>query len=436
MRFTIKHANLGGERVGTLTGFMKSPNTVIETPTAALLTQGGSVTHLTSEVLSKVFTTPQLLWVPLSNSVQVEPGLKAQGQGMAKFSGLPEHIICVSQHNMSEVTPPGHFELEKVPLWTKNGKKMITAERYMDLMELYKPEIFLAIADGRTALNEGYKRVLKSLDRSCNMFDTCVRRYKASKLLQNSALVGVVVASGLSKKRDESLNHILKSKDSLSGVALAGLTDGTEEANKLASKQLENILQTMGEAIPNDLLRIVEGCWNPALIMVAIEHGWDLFDGAYATKLSNAGHALTLNLYTGSESRDLCILDLNDERYKEDFTPVLSGCECLTCKKHTRAYIRHLLNTREMLSSVLLSIHNLHHFDQLFRHARQHIAGNTFQVYKKHIIKQYEAFKQYEAANGIINNDSDKPFNGITQIKKKIKVSDDEIPTINVVNGS
>lgn len=61
----------------------------------------------------------------------------------------------------------------------------------MDLMELYKPEIFLAIADGRTALNEGYKRVLKSLDRSCNMFDTCVRRYKASKLLQNSALVGM-----------------------------------------------------------------------------------------------------------------------------------------------------------------------------------------------------------------------------------------------------
>lgn len=91
--------------------------------------QGGSVYHLTSEVLSKVFSTPQLLWMPLSNSVQIEPGLKAQGEGVAKFVGLPNHFICVTLHNMSEVTPPGHFELEKVPLWTKNGKKMITAER-------------------------------------------------------------------------------------------------------------------------------------------------------------------------------------------------------------------------------------------------------------------------------------------------------------------
>lgn len=74
------------------------------------------------------------------------------------------------------------------------------------------------------------------------------------------------------------------------------------------------IILTLQKAIPNDLLRIVEGCWNPALIMIAIEHGWDLFDGAYATKLSNAGHALTLNFYTENESRELCILDLNDER--------------------------------------------------------------------------------------------------------------------------
>lgn len=60
----------------------------------------------------------------------------------------------------------------------------------MDLMEVYKPEIILAIADGRTALNEGYKRIMKSLDRSCNMLDTCVYRYKASKQLRHSALIG------------------------------------------------------------------------------------------------------------------------------------------------------------------------------------------------------------------------------------------------------
>uniref|UniRef100_A0A2H1X3A8 Queuine tRNA-ribosyltransferase accessory subunit 2 n=1 Tax=Spodoptera frugiperda TaxID=7108 RepID=A0A2H1X3A8_SPOFR len=436
MRFSIKHATLGSERIGTLTGFVKSPGTVIETPTAALFTQGGSVLHLTAEVLAKVFSTPQLLWVPVSNSLQLEAGMKAQGEGVAKFAGLPEHLTCVAPHNMSEVTPSGHFELDRVPLWTKNGKKMVNADRYMDLMEVYKPEIILAIADGRTALNEGYKRIMKSLDRSYNMLDTCVYRYKASKQLRHSALIGVVVATGMPKKSNESIEHVLKYKDDLTGVALAGVTDATDESNKLALEKIESIFKTVSDKLPKDLLRVVEGCWNPAVIVAAIEQGWDLFDGSYPTKLSNAGQALALNFDTSRQTTEPCILDLNDERYIEDFTPVLEGCDCLTCKKHTKAYIRHLLNTREMLSSVLLSIHNLHHFDQLFVHARQHIAANTFQTYKAHITKQYEAYKLPQTTNGLTDiKESDIKMNGTANIKKRLRVSDDEI-TSPVVNGS
>lgn len=59
--------------------------------------------------------------------------MKAQGQGVGKFAGLPEHVTCVMPHNASEVTPAGHFELETVPLWTKNGKKMISADRYYNV---------------------------------------------------------------------------------------------------------------------------------------------------------------------------------------------------------------------------------------------------------------------------------------------------------------
>lgn len=71
--------------------------------------------------------------MPLSNSYQLETGLKVQGQGIAKFAGLTGHITCVTPHSASEVTPLGHFEHSKVPLWTKNGKKMITADRYLSI---------------------------------------------------------------------------------------------------------------------------------------------------------------------------------------------------------------------------------------------------------------------------------------------------------------
>ncbi|CAH2050202.1 unnamed protein product, partial [Iphiclides podalirius] len=130
MKFFVKNSGVNGERVGILTEFVKKPSIEIETPTAAYLTQGGSVVHLTAEVLAKVFTNPQLLWVPLSNSIHLENGLKAQGEGVAKFAGLQDYVTCVTLQNMNEVAQAGHFETDKVPLWTKHGKKMISADRW------------------------------------------------------------------------------------------------------------------------------------------------------------------------------------------------------------------------------------------------------------------------------------------------------------------
>ncbi|KPI97526.1 Queuine tRNA-ribosyltransferase subunit QTRTD1-like [Papilio xuthus] len=389
MRFIIKNSSTGCERVGMLTEFLKMTSAVIETPTATLLTQGGSVVHLTAEVLSKVCPNPHLLWVPLSNSVHLEHGLKAQGEGIAKFAGLQNYFTCVTLQNMNETTPSGHFENDRVPLWTKHGKKMLTADRYMDLMEVFKPDIILAIADGRTSLAEGSKRILKSIERTGNMLDLCVKRYKESKELQSSCLVVI-----------------------LGGVAISGLTDGSEEFSMDHLQPLGEIFKRVGDAIPKELLHVVEGCWNPAVILTAVECGWDLFDGSYAVKLTNLGQALTLNFDVTNDIDNPYLLDLIDECYKDQFVPILDGCECLACKKHTRAYIRHLLNTREMLASVLLSIHNLYHFDQMFYHARQHIVSNTFNVYKAHIIKQYESYKNVQKSE---STDSD---NQTPQIKK------------------
>ncbi|XP_013134780.1 PREDICTED: queuine tRNA-ribosyltransferase subunit QTRTD1 homolog [Papilio polytes] len=413
MRFIIKNSSTGCERVGILTEFFKKTSAVIETPTAVLLTQGGSVVHLTAEVLSKVFPKPHLLWVPLSNSIHLEHGLKAQGEGLAKFAGLQDHFTCVTLQNMNEITPSGHFENDKVPLWTKHGKKMLTADRYMDLMEVFKPDIILAIADGRTSLVEGSKRILKSIERTGNMLHVCVKRYKESKELQNSCLIGVVVGTGIPKKCDISIENVLNYKDVLGGVALSGLTDGSEEFSMDQLQPLAEIFQRIGDAIPKELLHIVEGCWNPAVILTAVECGWDLFDNSYAVKLANLGHALTLNFDVTKDNVNPYLLDLNDECYKDEFVPILCGCECLSCKKHTRAYVRHLLNTREMLASVLLTIHNLHHFDQMFYHARRHINSNTFVVYKKHIIKQYELYEKLQ-----VKSDSIETVNQNPHVKK------------------
>ncbi|XP_041975512.1 queuine tRNA-ribosyltransferase accessory subunit 2 [Aricia agestis] len=388
MRFIIKHTGRGGERVGTLSGFLKSPNAVIETPTAALETKGGSVIHITAEVLAKIFTAPQLLWLPLSNSIQLETGCKLQNEGVAKFAGLPEHVTLASLQNVSEETSEGHFEGDKVPLWTRQGKVMISASRYMDVMEVFKPDIILAIADGHTSLEEPNKRIAKSVARTSNMFEVCVDRYKASTQLKDSSLIGVVVGAANLKKCEESLQSVLKHADVIQGVALEGVTDGKGKTMDIDYDDLKEIFEKIGNAIPKHLLRIFEGAWNPALVVSAIEQGWDVFDGSYPVSLTCAGYALCLTYDMNKEKTPSYLLDLSDESYAEDFTPIAKGCECLCCQKHTRAYIRHLINTREMLASVLLSIHNLYHFDQLFHHARRHIENGTFQDFKNYIIEQ------------------------------------------------
>ncbi|KAJ0182641.1 hypothetical protein K1T71_002010 [Dendrolimus kikuchii] len=430
MRFAIKQVGVGSERLGHLTEFVRSPNCAIETPTAALMTQGGSVVHLTAEVLAKVFTNPQLLLMPLSNTIKFEQGIKAQGEGIAKFAGLPQHIVCSTVNNINENTPLGHFEMDKVPVWSNNGKKMITADRYMDLMELFKPDIVLAIADGRVSLSEGHKRITKSVDRTCNMLNTCVNRFKESTHLQKSSLIGVVVGAGNPRKCEACIKQVLQHKDVISGIAISGLTDGTEDSYNVPMEKLEEIFQRVSDAIPKDFLRIVEGSWNPAVIVAAIQAGFDIFDGSYPLKLTNAGLALALKFDVNKKSEELCIMDMSDIRYKESFEPILAGCECLTCKKYTRAYVRHLLNTREMLASVLLNIHNLHHFDQLFYHARMHITATTYRVFKEHITKQYEIYRNNQEnipkeTEGVQENDT--PI-------KKIKVREDS--DVNKINNS
>ncbi|KAI8438286.1 hypothetical protein MSG28_010865 [Choristoneura fumiferana] len=371
---------------------------------------------------------PQLLWVPLSSTSHMEAGVKAQGHGIAKFTGVPNHLICTSLHSLNDATPSGHFELGNVPLWTKHGKKMISAEKYMDIMELFKPDIILAIADGRTSYSEGMKRITKAVIRSCDMLDVCVNHYKSSKQLKDSSLIGVIVGAGLTKKCNESIQHILKYKETLSGVALQGIIDGTEDYTNVPAANVISIFKRVGEALPVDMVRILEGFWNPAAVMAAISNGYDVFDGSYPVKLTNEGFALTLNFNVEENHEELCILDLNDSRYKEDFNPLLMGCECLACKKYTRAYIRHLRNTREMLASVLLSIHNLHHFDQMFHHARRHIAANTFAVFRHHITKQYELYKSSQVVVDDVSATKDEPNSAGVETKVSVKKIREALP--------
>jgi len=77
-------------------------------------------------------------------------------------------------------------------------------------------------------------------------------------------------------------------------------------------------------------------------------------------------------------------------RYKEDFGPFLEGCECLACRQHTKAYTNHLVETRELLAPMLLTIHNLHHYIRFFDAIREAIQNDRLAELIALVTEQYK----------------------------------------------
>ena len=120
--------------------------------------------------------------------------------------------------------------------------------------------------------------------------------------------------------------------------------------------------------MPADRPRYLMGVGNPTTILQAIALGVDMFDCVLPTRTARLGTAFS------SEGR----LNLRNARFARDDGPLDPQCSCPTCTSFTRAYIRHLVTTKEMLGAVLLSEHNLFYLLDLTRRAREAIEQGAY----------------------------------------------------------
>ena len=113
----------------------------------------------------------------------------------------------------------------------------------------------------------------------------------------------------------------------------------------------------MCAALPADRPRYLMGVGNPTTMLEAIALGVDMFDCVLPTRTARLGTAFS------SEGR----LNLRNARFARDFGPLDPACTCSTCTEYSRAYLRHLVSTKEMLGAILLTVHNLHFLLDLTR---------------------------------------------------------------------
>lgn len=137
----------------------------------------------------------------------------------------------------------------------------------------------------------------------------------------------------------------------------------------------------LGPKLPRNGLRVVNGgTATPRQVLEYIAHGYDLVQTNYPQHLAKMGFASTFPIDLEEKSAYATDThDMRDSSFLVDREPILPTCQCFTCLHHTRAYLRHLLETREMLGETLLYAHNLYRLMELVRVARTHLAHGTFE---------------------------------------------------------
>ncbi|MBE6766030.1 MAG: tRNA guanosine(34) transglycosylase Tgt [Ruminococcaceae bacterium] len=153
----------------------------------------------------------------------------------------------------------------------------------------------------------------------------------------------------------------------LDGYAIGGLAVGEP------TEDMYRIIEDVEPYMPKEKPRYLMGVGTPANILNGVERGVDLFDCVMPSR--NARHG---QLFT-----NFGIINLNNEKYKDDLNPIDPECDCPVCKQYSRAYLRHLLKSGEMLSQRLLVMHNLHFYNTLMEEIREALAEGRFAEYKR-----------------------------------------------------
>ncbi|MCD8207579.1 MAG: tRNA guanosine(34) transglycosylase Tgt [Bacteroidales bacterium] len=159
------------------------------------------------------------------------------------------------------------------------------------------------------------------------------------------------------------------------GYAIGGVSVGEPEPEMLQQ------VAASTPFLPKDKPRYVMGVGTPPQLLKMIALGVDMFDCVMPTRLARHGTVFTP---TGT-------INLRNEKYKLDSAPIVEGLDNYTCHNFSRAYLRHLHLSGEMLASTLLSIHNLHFFQDLMQQARQHLEQGDFTAWSHDCIARYEA---------------------------------------------
>jgi queuine tRNA-ribosyltransferase len=373
MKFTLEHNDpKSAARAGTIT----TDHGTIQTPIFMPVGTAGTVKGVHTKDLRED-TKAQII---LGNTYHLflRPGteiLKAAG-GLHKFNGWDRPILTdsggyqvYSLANQRKITEEGATFASHID----GTKHLFTPERVMDIQREIGADIIMAF-DECPPYPSTYEYAKQSMHMTHRWLDRCFNRIHETDPLYGyeQTLFPIIQGSTYEDLRNESAEYI--ARKNADGNAIGGLSVGepAEEMYKHAAGACA--------ILPKDKPRYLMGVGTPANILENISLGIDMFDCVMPTRNGRNGQIFT------SEG----ILNLRNKKWKNVHEPLDKNGTSFVDNQYTKAYVRHLIHSKESLGAQIASLHNIRFYLWLVEQAREHIIAGDFASWKNHILPKLE----------------------------------------------
>jgi queuine tRNA-ribosyltransferase len=361
MNFRLEQRDPGSKaRAGTLT----TDHGLIHTPFFMPVGTAGAVKalhirDLRDEVRAEIM---------LSNTyhLYLRPGVSiiSEAGGLHKFNGWDRPILTdsggfqiYSLSHIRKITDEGVVFQSHID----GSRHHFTPESAIDIQRSLGADIIMAF-DECTPWPCEYDYAKKSLNRTHKWLDRCLEHFDKTECphAYSQTLFPIVQGSTFEDLRLQSAEY-LASKEA-DGYAIGGLSVGEP------AKLMYSITGLVCNILPSDKPRYLMGVGTPANLLECIALGIDMFDCVIPTRNGRNGMLFTRN----------GIINIRNEKWKNDFSPLEAGGNVFSDSQYTKAFLRHLFISGEMLAAMIATMHNLGFYIWLMKEARKHILDGDF----------------------------------------------------------
>ena len=355
----IKHID---KQTGARYGILHTPHGDVEVPMFMPVGTLATVKSLSPEELHEMGAG-----VILANTyhLSIRPGADfvAKAGGLHKFMNWDGPILTDSGgFQVFSLADIRKIKEEGVEFKNHlNGDRLFfSPESVMEIQEKLGADIIMSF-DECIPWPTDYKYAKKSVERTIRW----AQRGKEAHKREDQALFGIVQGSDIEELRKMCAEELVKMD--FPGYSIGGTSIGEPK-----EKYFEMVEMSV-KYLPEDKPRYVMGVGSIDYLLGSIALGIDMFDCVLPTRLARHGALMT------SSGR----VNIKNEKYKEDFSPVDPNCDCYCCKNYTKAYLRHLYVADEIFGKRLMSIHNIRFLIHLMEGARQAIKEDRFGDFMK-----------------------------------------------------